>query len=153
MSAGLGALIAGVGSYVTVALLSPFDVTTAQYLTLDAKGELELEGISILIALMFSGAVALVGSWMALWLFNYRFGSVTALVLAPILYFGAVPIEELHRESVFFTTWGAYGFALLLSVWPFFAAIIARGVIVVLARERAERPAETGWRFSDRRPQ
>ena len=139
VAAALGTGLTGLGTYLAVALIQPVGVSTLQYLTLDAKHELELDGIAIWLALMFAGAVAVVGCGIVLWKRRYPFAFVTSLVIAPIMYFGSVAIED--AQSDWSGRTGAEGpsLALVLVLWPVVAGWIARAIVFLLLRDRTVR--------------
>ena len=86
LASAVGAFLGGVGTYVLVALMDPVaDVSTAQFLSFDEKGELELEGVTIIALLVFAVLAAGVGCWAALrWTSQVR-PVVTGLLLVPVL--------------------------------------------------------------------
>lgn len=86
LAAAVGAFLGGVGTYVLVALMDPVaDVSTAQFLSFDEKGELELEGVTIIALLVFATLAAGVGCWAALrWTSQVR-PLVTGLLMVPLL--------------------------------------------------------------------
>ena len=86
LASAVGAFFGGVGTYVLVALMNPVaDVSTAQFLSFDEKGELELEGVVIIALLVFATLAAGIGCWAALrWTSQVR-PLVTGLLLVPLL--------------------------------------------------------------------
>lgn len=153
LAAGLGTLIGGTGTYLAIALISPFGITTAQFLTFDHGGELELEGIFVMFAVLLAGAIAIAGCWTGLWLQRYRFGFLTAFIATPLLFSGSRLIMKLQSEAGYYDTARVYGFALLLCAWPFLTGIISRGAVILAARQRSVRPAGTRSRLERRRAQ
>lgn len=86
LAAAVGSFLGGVGTYVLVALMDPVaDISTAQFLSFDEKGELELEGVTIIALLLFATLAAGVGCWAALRWTGHRRPLVTALLLVPLL--------------------------------------------------------------------
>lgn len=85
-ASAIGSFVGGVGTYVLVALMDPVaDVSTAQFLSFDEAGELELEGVTIIALLLFATLAAGAGCWSALrWIGQGR-RLVTSLLLIPLL--------------------------------------------------------------------
>lgn len=151
VAAALGSGIAGVGTYLAIAIGNPTnDVTTSQFLTLDAKGELELEGLAILFALYVAWAASIIGTWLSLWLFRHTFAFTTALLLVPVLVVGGFGIEgvqfDLSRAP------GRTNIAWLMGLWPFAAGLATRGLIVAILGHRTERPEGARSRLADLSP-
>ena len=139
LATGIGALIAGVGTYLAAALSDPAsDVSRTQFLTLDAQHELELEGVTILFFLVVAGAAAVIGCWLSLWLLRYPYSFLTAVIFGFVLFCGAMPIEELSTTRLFRSLPEA-SLAWTFALWPLVAGIGARGIVIGILRGSATR--------------
>ncbi len=85
VAAAAGSFIGGVGSYILVALIAPMSISTEQFLSFDERGELELEGLTIVALLIVATLVAVVGCWFALRVTSNALAGATALVMLPLL--------------------------------------------------------------------
>ncbi len=85
VAAAVGSFIGGVGSYILVALIAPMSISTEQFLSFDERGELELEGLTIVALLIVATLLAVVGCWFALRATSNALAGATALVMLPLL--------------------------------------------------------------------
>lgn len=85
LTASVGSFVGGVGTYLLVALIHPASITTAEFLSFDAKSRLGLEFVSIIALLMVATLLAAVGCWIALRGGDHARAGATALVTLLLL--------------------------------------------------------------------
>jgi len=130
LASAVGAFLGGVGTYVLVALLDPVaDVSTEQFLSFDEDGELELEGVTIIVLLLFATLATGVGCWAALrWTRQVR-PLLTGVVLVPLL--GVAVIAATGVQD-----WGPE----LAATSTIVCALVVRAAVMLLFPGRGGRP-------------